>query len=215
MTRNIYCLSGLGADERIFANLHIPNTTLKHLPWQPFDKNDTMASYALKMYHLIKENQPTILGLSFGGMLATEIAKQCDVKKTFLVSSIKGKQEFPDLSSFIAFILKTGIVPYRLFTKPNKILFERFGAETKEEKQLLTDILKDTDPNYLKNAFKMILNWENIIIPPNLKHIHGTNDHILISGYVMPDMWVKDGTHMMIWNKASQIADWISSTLNE
>jgi hypothetical protein len=203
----------LGADERIFKNLVIPDVTLKHLSWQPFDKGETMASYAMKMFHLIEEKQPTILGLSFGGMLATEIAKQATVHQTFLVSSVKCKQEFPDMSSFIAFILKTGIVPFSLFTKPNKFLFERFGAITDEEKKLLTAILKDTAPNYLRNAFKMILNWENTIIPPNIKHIHGTHDNILISGYVHPDKWVREGTHMMVWNKANEIANWIKDNL--
>jgi len=213
MQRKIYCLSGLGADQRIFQNLTIRATTLVHLPWQSFDEGETMESYALKMAALIKEEKPVILGLSFGGMLAVEIAKQRDVSQTILISSIKGVQEFPDMNSFIILLLKTGLIPYNLFKRPNKYLFRNFGAVTDEEKALLTAILKDTDANYLKHAFRMILNWKNTTIPQRLIHIHGTHDRILQSEYVHPDQWMQDGTHMMVWNKAAIIAKWIEDNL--
>jgi len=131
--KNIHCISGLGADERIFKHLHIKNCRLKHLKWEAFEEQETMESYARKMAMQIKEPNPLILGLSFGGMLATEITKQQKTTKTFLISSAKSKNELPDMSSVLIFMLKSGWIPYGLFKQPNKILFDRFGATDNEE----------------------------------------------------------------------------------
>src|SRR5688572_9407172 len=86
-TRKIYCISGLGADERIFANIKIEGTELVHLHWPQHDESDDMAAYAKKVSAMIPDENPTLLGVSFGGMLAVEIAKQRSVSKAIIVSS--------------------------------------------------------------------------------------------------------------------------------
>jgi len=45
-------------------------------------------------------------------------------------------------------------------------------------------------------------------------HIHGTHDRIISAEYVQPDYWIQDGTHMMIWNKAGEIAALIEKELD-
>ncbi len=213
--RTIYCISGLGADERIFKHLQIKNTVLKHLSWVDFDENETMETYAMKMAEQIAEKTPIILGLSFGGMLAVEIAKQKELTHTFLISSAKGKNELPDMSDILVFMIKSGIVPYSLFKQPNKILYQRFGATRQDEKEVLNAILKDTKTSYLRNAFRVILNWENTTIPNNITHIHGTHDRILQAEFITPDYWIKDGTHMMVWNRANEVAGIIEKTMQK
>ncbi|HRO42997.1 MAG TPA: alpha/beta hydrolase [Flavipsychrobacter sp.] len=208
---NIYCISGLGADERIFKKLKVKGVNFIYLPWVSFDKHDELPCYAQKMASQIPENNPTILGLSFGGMLATEIALQRKVKKVFLVSSIKGKHELPKISSVLKYLISIDAIPYGLFKKPNKILYERFGAETEEEKQMLAAIMKDTDPSFLAWAFKAILHWQNTIVPDNIVHIHGTKDKILQPAYVEATHWLRNGTHMMVYNRADEVSALISS----
>ena len=213
--KNIYCISGLGADERFFKHLKIKNTQLKHLTWPEFEDKETMETYAMKISSQIEEKHPIILGLSFGGMLATEITKQRRTAKTFLISSAKGRHELPDLSSVLAYLLKTGIIPYGLLKQPNKILFDRFGAETEDEKKVLRDILEKTKTDYLRHAFKVILNWKNETVPQNIVHLHGTHDKILPAAFVMPNYWIQGGTHMMMWNRADAIAAVIEMELKD
>ncbi|MCH5689430.1 alpha/beta hydrolase [Niabella sp. W65] len=45
--------------------------------------------YVLRMAEKIQEDNPVIIGVSFGGMVALEIAKIRPVKQVILVSSIK------------------------------------------------------------------------------------------------------------------------------
>ena len=202
---NIYCLSGLGADERIFKNLQISGANLIFLPWVAYDKHDEMSCYAQKMAAQIPEDNPTILGLSFGGMLATEIANQRKTKRVFLISSAKEKRELPEVNNTLKFLVKRNLLPYGLFKQPNKLLYSQFGADTEEEKKLLASIMEDTKSGFLSWAFKAILEWQNTTVPDNIIHIHGTDDKIIMPAYVDANYWIKEGSHMMIYNKASDI----------
>ena len=212
--QTIYCLSGLGADERIFKNLDIKGARLQYLPWVAWDKHDELPCYAQKMAAQIPEKDPIILGISFGGMLATEIAKQVPVKQTFLISSAKGRQELPEVGSSLKFLVKNNLMPYSLFKRPNSILFDRFGAATPEDKAMLTAIMHDTDTGFLGWAFKAIIDWQNTTVPPNIIHIHGTADKIIQPNYVQANYWLRGGTHMMIFNRASEVSALVAGNLS-
>lgn len=203
--KNLYCISGLGADERIFAHLNVPGNHLVHLPWVEHEPKDDIARYAQKMAALIKEQNPTILGLSFGGMVAVEIAKLMPVKQTILVSSAKSKNELPDFDGTLKFFIQHNLIPYGLFKKPNTILYDKFGAESEEDKNILKLIMKDTDTHFLGWAFKAILNWKNIIVPPKIIHIHGTADKVIPPNSVTANYWIENGSHMMMYNRANTI----------
>lgn len=91
----IYFLSGLGADESVFKALHLPGVERVYLNWiEPLPK-ESMEAYAQRMANRIAEPNPIIIGLSFGGMMAMEIAKLITVKQLILVSSAKTAKELP------------------------------------------------------------------------------------------------------------------------
>lgn len=46
---NVYCISGLGADERLFRNLKLTNADKKFVNWVKPDKIDTISSYSDKL----------------------------------------------------------------------------------------------------------------------------------------------------------------------
>ena len=95
MSQMIYCISGLGADEQIFSNLQIPGYELVCLHWLQPEPGESFADYAKRMYAQIADPDPILMGVSFGGMLGIEIAKQFSVKKLVLISSVKIKTERP------------------------------------------------------------------------------------------------------------------------
>ncbi len=209
--KNVYCLSGLGADHRIFQNLHIAGNKLVHLPWVPFDKHDDMCSYAQKMQVNIAEEKPTVLGVSFGGMLAVEMAKKNPTQRTIIISSAKGKRELPDRGLLLPFLVHHNLIPYGFFKKPNSIMYDQFGAETEAAKNLLAAIMQDTDTDFLKRAFKVILDWQNMEIPKDIIHIHGTADKIIPPAHIEPDYWIDGGQHLMVFNKAEVISRIVGS----
>src|SRR5258707_139416 len=95
MSGVIYCISGLGTDAKIFSRLKIRGYQLIHLPWLKPRSKESMKSYAARMAAPIHHPSPVLLGVSFGGMVAIEIAKQLPVKKTIIISSVKTLKEIP------------------------------------------------------------------------------------------------------------------------
>lgn len=211
---NLYCLSGLGADQRIFRKLEIPGITLVSVPWLVPDKHDDMACYAQKLASKIPEKNPLILGVSFGGMLATEISRMQPVKKVFIVSSLKDASQLPPVSPLLKFLFDHRMFPVGLSKIRNKVTFERFGAETEEEKNLLMDILRDTDNGFSKWAFKALLNWNTTTPAVNTLHLHGSADQIIPPDHLHPDYLIEGGTHFMIYKRASEVAAIIGKELD-
>lgn len=205
--KQVYCLSGLGADYRIFSKLELENTELVHIPWVPFDAHDELSCYAQKMSAKIPGDDPIILGVSFGGMLAVEIAKLRKTQKLILVSSAKTKDEIAGSGGgLMQFLVKYNMLPAGLMKIPNSVMFKKFGAVTEDEKNLLSSILKDTDTHFVKWALKAMQVWTNTSYTANITHIHGTDDHIILPDHVKADHWIEGGTHLMIYSRAAEIA---------
>jgi hypothetical protein len=54
-----YCISGLGADERIFSRLELPGVRLRALPWlRPVSAHEPIDGYADRMRAGIDGDQP-------------------------------------------------------------------------------------------------------------------------------------------------------------
>lgn len=214
MVGKIYCLSGIGADDRIFAKLSIPGYELVHLAWIKPERYETLPHYALRIAKLIDEPNPIILGLSFGGMLCTEIAKAIPVKKAFLISSAKTKLELPKLNRAVLGLIRSQILPPFVYSIPNRYICKIFGAETPDEMRLLNGIISDADGAFVKWASGAIIDWHNEVVPPGIVHIHGTNDKVLLSATSKPDYWIEGGTHLMVYSRAGEVSAIIASELS-
>jgi surfactin synthase thioesterase subunit len=70
---DIYFISGLGADRTVFKNLTFRKGTQIHYPDRiPPVKKELLRSYAHRIAESIDNPVPfSLIGLSFGGMLAT------------------------------------------------------------------------------------------------------------------------------------------------
>ena len=212
--KRIYCISGLGADHRLFSKLSIPGYELTAMPWLPFDKSDDMVSYAAKMAACIEGKEAIIIGLSFGGMLATEIARTHPDYKIFLVSSAKTASEIKIHGGAVSkWLIRSGIVPPGVLNIPFFTTLYYLGAKTKDDRMLLSRLIRDADGRFMKWALKTIATWQNKVIPANVIHIHGTADKTIPSSGVHPDFWIPGGSHIMIYNRAEEVGKIISDCL--
>lgn len=210
----IYCLSGLGADFRIFSNIRVEGATLYPITWQMPEPADTLSSFAAKLSKQIVHKDPLLLGVSFGGMLATEMAKIVPVKKTIIVSSCKLRAELPGYMRAAGRLGLHKVLPYWMVTQNrhlNRLIFDTRSRE--EELYLKRMMLSETSIEFIRRSVHMILIWQNAEQPSSLIHIHGNKDKLLLPGYVKPNYWIKDGGHFMIWNKAARISEIINREL--
>src|SRR5438067_2088458 len=91
----VFFLSGLGADKRVFELLDLSFCEPVFLDWIPPQQNETLEHYALRIKEAFIPGNAIVIGLSFGGMLATEIVKHDPSVKAILLSSAKTIYELP------------------------------------------------------------------------------------------------------------------------
>lgn len=201
----IYCLSGLGADERAFQHFNIKDVELVHVPWIDFIENESLASYAKRLFDATNpEDNYNLIGLSFGGMIASEWEKIKSPKKLFLISTISDKRELPCFLKVAGKLNLHKIIPMSILSSPNFIIYYLFGIKNDENKKIFQLILRGTDPKYLRGAMNSILNWSNNSVSTGIR-IHGDNDKLLpMTGKI--DYVIEGGGHMIVLNEADQIS---------
>src|ERR1044071_6928711 len=113
--QTIYCISGLGANEKVFQFLDLSFANPVFIDWLQPLQNETLRQYALRLKEeFITEQEPVIFGLSLGGMLAVEIAKTIPASKAILVSSAKTKREIPFYWRMLAYAPVYRVLPDRI-----------------------------------------------------------------------------------------------------
>ena len=209
--KTIYCISGLGADEKAFAKIRVPGYELKHLLWLTPIKNEPIAAYAKRMAEQITESNPVLMGLSFGGIMCIEIAKLVPVDKVILISSIPSHKQMPLWMKAAGKLKLNRIVPLNAHMKLMQPMQDFFiGAKGEKEKEIVRRYRQNVQQDYLEWAINAILNWKNDWKPANLYHIHGDADRIFPIKKVKPDCIVKGGTHFMIFSKATDVSSYLT-----
>lgn len=204
--KKVYFISGLGADKRSFSFLDLSFCEPHFIEWVKPATGETLASYAEKLFTSIDGEQATIVGLSFGGMLATEIAKNHPRTKVIIISSAKTFGEIPRYlrvwQHLPVYKLHSG--RFRDFAGP--FVLSLLGSKGREQQKVQREILKDSDPVFLRWAMDVIVKWKNAIVPPNVTHIHGSADKLLPWRYVRDHYTIPGGEHVMIMDMHGEVS---------
>jgi pimeloyl-ACP methyl ester carboxylesterase len=203
--KNIYAISGLGADERAFFKTNFGSNNVIHLPWQQPLPKESIEDYALRLSKKIVHENPILVGLSFGGMMAIEIAKHVPLEKVILISSAKTRDELPAFYRNAGKIKLHKLIPVSLLKSGNRVTNFMFSTRTKNDKKILSMMIKESNTTFIKWAVDVILNWQNKTVPQNTVHIHGTKDRILPYKNIKNVITVNAGPHLMLITKAVEV----------
>lgn len=212
-TSKIYLFSGLGADRRVFERLSVPGE-LVHIEWLAPLTDEILPQYANRLIEANGiENNRILLGVSFGGMVAVEVAKLIRVKQVILISSVPHRQQVPILFRIAGYLRLYKLLPYSLLKKHNLFLRYAFSPISDEEYDLLKKIVADTDTFFLKWAIKQILLWQNTTMVQGLVHLHGTKDKIFPFKPNIAIIPIPNGGHFMVYNRAEEVSEIVRKIL--
>lgn len=212
--KHIYCISGFGADERVFTKLDFGENDVHFIPWKIPEKKETIFSYAKRMSEDIMHPNPILVGLSFGGMMSIEIAKIIPVEKVILISSISTFHELPLFMKIAGKLHLNRLIPMKPYSILEPLENYNLGVETKEEKKLLKEYRKNLNIQYSNWAMDQVVNWKNNKIPTKLVHIHGTKDHIFPIRYIQnPDYIIQGGGHLIPMNNSKEMNEILKGEL--
>jgi pimeloyl-ACP methyl ester carboxylesterase len=203
---NVYFISGLAADRRVFQNIQLPEGYSPHyLDWITPHKDESLQHYAERLTAEIDPSTPfVVVGVSFGGMLAIEIAKKFPAAKPILISSVPSSGKLPAYFKWAGKLRLHKLVPVALlkFAAQTKRLFT---VETVAQKQFLNEMIRKSDPDLIRWSINAILNWRSEEPSAQYIHIHGSRDEILPLKYAGATHVVKGAGHMMVLTRSKEI----------
>lgn len=204
---DVYFISGLGADERAFQRVRLPERfTVRHLAWKVPGAKEPMNAYARRMAADIDTARPfCLVGLSFGGMIAVEMNTFLKPVRTILLSSDYTRKHLPLYVQWIGRTRLHRVVPPSWLKRLPAGAHWFFGTRTAAEKNLLNQFLHDADERFLGWAINAVLTWKNKALPPRCIRIHGDCDKVL-PRYRGADAIIKGGGHFMVLTKAGEIS---------
>ncbi|UMB54914.1 alpha/beta hydrolase [Lutibacter sp. A64] len=213
---HIYFVPGLAASSKIFEFLKFPEDSFKlhFLEWLlPVSEKEKIEDYAKRMCNLVTKENPVLVGVSFGGIIVQEMSKHIQVKKIILISSVKNKYELPKRLKLIK-----NTKAYKLFPSHSIKNFEdfssyAFGDFAKKRVKLYKEYLSVRNANYLDWSIYNVLHWKQEETLENILHIQGEDDHIFPIKHIKNCIPIKNGTHIMVINKAKSISKIIIEAL--
>ncbi len=205
--KTIYCISGLGANEKCFQYLDLSFAETVFINWiQPF-ANETLHDYAMRIkQQFIHDKNPVIFGLSLGGMIAVEIAKAIPSAKVVIISSAKTKNEIPFYWKMFQYLPVYKILPEWSIKHRSSIRNYFLGIKKQRTKNYINHVALHADIKFYRWAIGAILTWQNQTLPSNVTHIHGTDDKLLPFRFIKADVTVNAGGHLMIIDNAEKIS---------
>jgi hypothetical protein len=144
------------------------------------------------------------MGVSFGGMLCSEISDLIPVNKVVLISSCKNRTELPPNIK----ILKTLPVQKLVTDALYRAFASRLSWIVGFEKSYLPKFLKmmrEMPKNYFKYCVDMIVQWDKKSDTQSIYHLHGNADNLLPHTFIKHCTIIENGNHAMVVYKATEL----------
>jgi len=213
-------LPGLGADHRLLEPQRQEFPQLLVPPWITPRKDEPLPDYAARLAETIRPSHklPLIVGgVSFGGMVAYEMARHLQPDATVLIASCHSRQGLRPLHRAGRWLLP--LVPVaawdlaKLVSGP--VVRMRISA-SRERQDLAIRMFKEMDSRFMHWVLQAILRWHPS--PPNgtrVWHIHGRRDPLIPVRRVEADEVIADGGHMINVTHAQQVNAFIGRVYDQ
>lgn len=213
---NIYLLSGLGADERLFQNLPSINGG-RYIPINYIHPQNavTLADYARLLAQHYHFEPPFILGgVSIGGMIAQELAQILHPEKLLLISTARSRSEMPALFRIGN---KKLIKPFisRRFLYSLARVGDVFTKKSPKGRRLFIDMLRSTDSQFLEFGARAVMGWLPPMVTQPVLRIHGTHDRVFPLSRIDDQevIQIKGGNHFMIYEMGEEVGKVVEELL--
>ena len=206
----LYLIPGTGADERLFHALDLTAYDTVNVRLPVPERRETMAAYAARVAAAqIDTTRPfAIVGVSLGGMVATELAERLSPAHVVIVASAKTRRELPPGYRLARYLPLYRVVGGRTMRWVTKRLQPVVEPMSDGQRDLFVDMIYGKDPKFLQRAVGLMVRWARDEAPAGITHVHGTDDRTLPYRHVAPDLVVRDEGHMLTYSRP-EVVEWV------
>ncbi|KAA3622006.1 MAG: alpha/beta hydrolase [Flavobacterium sp.] len=214
---HVYFVPGMAAGKEIFKNIHLPEDryVLHILEWLIPERNESISNYARRMAARITEKDVVLAGVSFGGVVAQEMAAFVNPRKLIIISSVKSRAELPRRLKIARRTAAYKLMPTRLMLSADDLTKFAIGPRSKKRLKLYQEFLHVRDKRYLDWAIKNMVCWQQKEPIRKIIHIHGDKDIIFPIKNINDCIVLEGGTHIMLLDKGRQVSEKILSAIEE
>ena len=210
-------IPGLGADPRLFSQQQKAFPQSIAPPWLAPQRNESLSQYAQRWARKLNLGRNCyLMGVSFGGMVALEMARWVRPRAVILVGSCLSPEAIPP------YFRIAGSLPYwpqlakglcRIFPVPSSYFL---GAKKRSQRRLVLQMFLETPDEFAQWTVAAIRSWEGFKERGiRVRHIHGKRDHLILASKVRPDKIVRDGGHLINLSHPREVNRFIRQCLAE
>jgi pimeloyl-ACP methyl ester carboxylesterase len=205
-------LSGMGADERLFAPQREAFANLIVPRWIAPNADEPLSSYAQRLARQIDPGRPCFVGgASFGGFVALEMARHLQARACFLIGSVRSPEELP---LRIRLLRGAGgvaqLLPFGWVCAAAGVAVTACGAMSPPSTRMLLRQLSAADGRFLRWATRAVLRWQpGPATGVPVFHIHGSRDHALPVACTRPDVIVQGAGHVLSLTHPTEVTGFL------
>jgi pimeloyl-ACP methyl ester carboxylesterase len=211
-------LPGLGADHRLFEPQRAAFPQLIVPPWIPPQKNESLPQYAKRMAETVTPSRdvPLVLGgVSFGGMLAYEMARHLKPDAVVLIASCRNRKGLRPIYSPGRWLLP--LVPPQAWSIAKSLsgpVLRLKHPKSVAKRELLIAMFRDSDSRFMHWTVQAILRWNPMPLEGiPVRQIHGGRDPVLPARRVQADEIIPNGSHLINITHANEVNAFLACLL--
>lgn len=206
-------LPGLGGDSRLFGPQRAAFPELVVPSWIEPERNEPLAEYAARFAKVVDPGRACFVGgVSFGGVVALEVASHLATRECYLFGSIRDPKEIPTRLRFFRSISNLVMVPKWL----SPLALRCGGRWLNPSVRGALHQFKDADDRFLRWAAKAILTWVPSagIDRVRVVQIHGDRDWVFPIGHTSADKTVAGAGHLVSLTHADEVNQFVRERMS-
>ncbi|MEP7128399.1 MAG: hypothetical protein ABI729_06005, partial [Chitinophagales bacterium] len=176
--------------------------------------DETLQNYARNIAATIPAHEHTIfIGVSFGGILAQEVAHFYTPEKIILISSISSVKQLTIAHTLFKIFPVYEWLSAQSLKKLIVWISHRFTKKNISESSLFENMIADADIRFIRWGIRETLHWKQVSTNLAVIHLHGTKDRLFPIAKIPVQHSVEGGQHFMVVQKADEISLLLESLL--
>ncbi len=217
--KKLYLIPGLGSDKRIYD---------PYLPVEGYDSevielidanNETDWEEYIQLYlNRIDQDQDfSLVGISFGGIICSELSQRCSPEKVVYISTIKNSSEKPWFIRLGRYLPLHKLIPGQWLIDIHVWRFKRLRnlSKAKDRFTIMIDMAQKTKPHFISWVTNRVVKWNFKGEAGSYSHIHGTRDLLFPIRRIKNAIPVSGGSHLVVMFQRKKIKELLDKALTD